>query len=68
MNYREATAADLAAIKALLNASKLPSSDCDKHIKNFIVVEHRGKVIGSGGLEVCDTDGLVRSIVVLIVA
>ncbi len=64
MNYREATAADLAAIKALLNASKLPSNNCDEHIENFIVAEYRGKIIGAGGLEICDTEGLVRSIVI----
>jgi len=64
MNFRKATAADLAAIKILLNSSKLPSSDCDQHIENFIVAEERGKIIGTGGFEICGTNGLVRSIVI----
>ncbi|MCF6255530.1 MAG: arsenic resistance N-acetyltransferase ArsN2 [Gammaproteobacteria bacterium] len=64
MNYREATAADLTAIKTLLNSSKLPSDDCDEHIGNFIVAEDRGKIIGTGGLEICGADGLLRSIVI----
>ena len=64
MNYREATAADLTAIKTLLNSSKLPSDDCDEHIGNFIVAEDRGEIIGTGGLEICGADGLLRSIVI----
>ncbi len=64
MNYRKATTADLAAIKALLSSSKLPSSDCDEHIENFIIVEDKDKIIGTGGLEICGANGLVRSIVI----
>ena len=65
MNYREATDADLQIIKELLNISKLPSDDCEDHIKNFLVIEEKGKIIGVGGLEICGTIGLVRSMVVI---
>lgn len=65
MNHREATDADLQIIKELLNASKLPSDDCDEHIKHFLVIEEKGKIIGIGGLEICGTVGLVRSMVVM---
>ncbi len=64
MNYRKATTTDLAAIKTLLNFNDLPSGDYDEHIENFIVAEDRGEIIGTGGLEACGTDGLVRSIVI----
>ncbi len=64
MNYREATATDLIAIKTLLDSSKLPSDDCDEHIGHFFVAEDRGRIIGAGGLEICGADGLVRSIVI----
>lgn len=64
MDFRKATVADLAAIKILLNSSKLPSSDCDEHIENFIVAEDRGKIIGTGGFEICGSNGLIRSIVI----
>jgi len=64
MNCRKATTADLKVIRELLSASKLPSDDCDEHIENFIVVEDKGKIIGTGGLELCGANGLVRSIAV----
>jgi len=64
MNCRKATTADLKVIRELLRSSKLPSDDCNEHIENFIVVEDKGKIIGTGGLELYGANGLVRSIAV----
>ncbi len=64
MNHRKAINTDLQKIKDLLNSSKLPSDDCEEQIENFIVIEENNKLIGIGGLEIYDTVGLIRSIVV----
>lgn len=64
MIYRQATDLDLKDIISLLDNNKLPSNDCNEHIKNFIVIENNNEIIGAGGLEVYDDIGLVRSIVV----
>ena len=65
MNYREAIDADLQIIKELFDINKLPSDDCEDHIKHFLVIEEKGKIIGVGGLEICGTIGLVRSMAVI---
>ena len=64
MNYRQAINTDLKQIKELLKMSRLPSKDCEEHIKNFIVTEEKNKIVGIGGLEIYGPLGLVRSIVV----
>lgn len=64
MNYRKATLADVPKIIELLKLGNLPPDDCKDHLEHFLVVEENEKVIGAGGLEICGSEGLVRSMVV----
>lgn len=55
---------DLPAIKALLEASGLPTAGVDDHWKTFIVAREAERIVGCGGSETHQTVALVRSIVV----
>ena len=63
-NVREATAADLPAIEALLSASALPLAGVRESLQGFVVAEHRGRLVGVAGLEVHDGHALLRSVAV----
>ena len=64
MNCREALGSDLHSIQLLLKQSGLPYEDCEDHIKNFIVLDDAGVVIGAGGLELYGELALLRSVVI----
>lgn len=54
---------DLAAIKTLLEDCGLPHQDLtEEHLKHFIVLAQSGRVFGSVGLEIFDSDALLRSL------
>lgn len=59
-----ATAADVAAIKALLTESNLPTSGVDEHWKTFVIARDGDEVIGCGGSETFPVTALIRSIAV----
>lgn len=62
---RRATQQDAGQVAALVAHGELPPLVIDEFIEGFCVVEHRGIIIGCGGLEFYDTDyALVRSVVV----
>ena len=63
---RPATYADVPAIVALLEASRLPAAELERHLDNFVVAEAGGRLVGCGGLEVYveASAGLVRSMAV----
>jgi amino-acid N-acetyltransferase len=60
-----ATAADLAPIKALLEASGLPTAGVDEHWKTFIIARDGDRMVGCGGAEAYQFAALLRSIAVL---
>ncbi len=60
-----ATAADLAAIKALLEASELPTAGVDEHWKTFILARDDGKIVGVGGAEAYQFAALIRSVAIV---
>jgi amino-acid N-acetyltransferase len=64
MHVRAATAADLAAIDALLTEARLPANDVRDHLATFLVGERDDTVVAAAGLEVCGDVALVRSVVV----
>jgi amino-acid N-acetyltransferase len=59
-----ATTADKEHIRALLAAAQLPHEDIHEHLKNFLVARQNNMVVGAVGLEIYDTIGLLRSLVV----
>lgn len=60
-----ASAADLEPIKALLEASGLPTAGVDDHWKTFIVARDGEKLVGCGGAEAYQVAALLRSIAIL---
>ncbi len=58
------TTDDLLLVKALLDASHLPTSGLEEHILNFVLALDGQMVVGSAGLEVHQDSGLLRSVVV----
>lgn len=63
-SVRRATAADRAAVEALLNASDLPLAGVPEDLAHFLVAEADGQVVGAIGLEVFGAASLLRSAVV----
>ncbi|MFO1455272.1 MAG: arsenic resistance N-acetyltransferase ArsN2 [Steroidobacteraceae bacterium] len=62
---RAATAADLPAIRALLQAAALPVDDLSPSAPvEFLVADHDGLPVGAIGLERHGSSGLLRSLVV----
>jgi len=59
-----AKAEDLDAIKALLEASKLPTDGVEEHWKTFLIARDGEKVVGVGGAEAYQFAALIRSIAV----
>lgn len=65
MRIRAANKGDLATIIQLLDMANLPTKDCAETIDFFIVAEEEKRIVAVGGLEVHDTDGLLRSVAVV---
>jgi amino-acid N-acetyltransferase len=61
---RQATAADLDAVEALLTTSDLPTVGVRANIADFLVAQAGTDVVGVVGMEYCGDDGLLRSTVV----
>lgn len=61
---RGATAQDGAAIRALLEANALPTSDLDEAQAEFIVAYDGSRLIGCAGIQRFDKTALVRSVAV----
>ena len=61
---RRAAPTDLAGIDALLRGAGLPSSGVSEHLDTFVVFESGGSIAGVGGLEICGSDALLRSLAV----
>ncbi len=58
---RAANDADLAAVERLLIASDLPTVGLAAPLRDFVVAEARGAIVGVVGLEVCGDHALLRS-------
>ncbi|OLS27560.1 MAG: putative N-acetyltransferase YsnE [Candidatus Heimdallarchaeota archaeon LC_3] len=65
-NYRieKITKKDLKKIFTLLQSLKLPVEGIDDHLSNFFVIKDENEIIGSGGIEIYQEAGLIRSIAV----
>ncbi len=61
---RLATPPDLSDIEALLRGARLPSSGVAEHLDTFVVFESGGSIAGVGGIEICGSDALLRSLAV----
>ena len=64
MAVRAAVADDLRSICKLLADAKLPITGVEEHLDTFLVIESEGAVVGAAGLEIYQSAGLVRSLVV----
>lgn len=60
-----ATAADVGAIKALLESTGLPTEGVDDHWKTFLVARDGDRVVACGGAEAYQFAALIRSVAVL---
>ena len=64
-DYREASADDLPAIRALLASCALPVNDLTPAmLRGFLVARHAGQVVGTAGVEPVGADALLRSVAV----
>lgn len=65
-DIRNAGRSDLADVQVLLREAALPFEDLSADaMQDFVVVTHNGgTLIGAGGIERYDSDGLLRSVVV----
>lgn len=63
-DIRNATPADFDDIARLLAAESLPLAGVADHLKNYLVAERDGEIIGVMGLEAYAETGLLRSAVV----
>jgi N-acetylglutamate synthase-like GNAT family acetyltransferase len=61
---RPATLFDLAAVRDLLRAARLPVADIAEHFGRFLVIEVAGTVAAAGGFEAHGEEVLLRSLVV----
>lgn len=61
---RPATAADLPRVERLLTESDLPLAGVRESLKDFVVAEADGDLVGVAGLEICCDDALLRSVAV----
>ena len=59
-----ATAADAAAVLALLEQADLPTDDVMSHLGSAVVARHHGRVVGTAAIEVYADGGLLRSVAV----
>lgn len=65
VTIRPATAADVAAVRALLSAAHLPLDGLEEQFADgYAVAEKAGTIIGAEGIETYDDAGLLRSAVV----
>ncbi len=64
MKLRLCKKSDLTQIKSLLKSEGLPSEDINEHLKNIIIVEEKGVILGFGAMEKYNKVGLFRSLVV----
>ncbi len=62
---RQAEITDLEKLRLVLKNTNLPFKDIDKHLENFLLLEHFGEIIGSVGLEVYGKVALLRSLAVI---
>jgi amino-acid N-acetyltransferase len=65
LRIRKATGGDLIAIERILKLSDLLSDDVAQHLDGFFVAESEGVVVGTIGIELYATIGLLRSAAVL---
>ena len=59
-----ASVQDLAAIRALLEGSGLPTSDLESARPEFAVIRENGRVVAAGALQRFGSSALLRSVVV----
>src|SRR5688572_22531660 len=63
-SLRPASLQDLPRVEKLLTESKLPLEGVKESLKDFVVAEAGGDIVGVAGLEVCCDDALLRSVAV----
>jgi len=61
---RAAKTEDLPAVERLLTANSLPLEGVREALKDFVVAESGGDIVGVAGLEICSDDALLRSVAV----
>ena len=65
MAFRPALLSDAGAIRDLLVRSELQAEGLESLPARFFLAENEDGIAGVAGLEICGTDGLLRSVAVL---
>lgn len=63
-DIRGASSGDIEAISSLLAQLDLPLAGVEQHLRDFFVAVTRKDVVGTGGVEIYGTEGLLRSVAV----
>lgn len=63
-SVRPASAEDLASVHGLLERAGLPTAGVEEWLRDFLVAEHQGEIVGVAGLEVYGASALLRSVAV----
>ena len=63
-SYRRGRASDIPEFVRLIIAGELPPLFIEDFVEGFVAVEHEGTIVGCGGLEIYETSGVIRSVVV----
>jgi len=66
VSIRPARKGDEVAIQGLLRLAELPSEDVSEHLETFLVAVVGGEIVGTVGLEVTGSSGLLRSLAVAV--
>ena len=66
VSIRPARKGDETAIQGLLRLAELPSEDVSEHLETFLVAVVGGEIVGTVGLEVTGSSGLLRSLAVAV--
>ena len=66
VSIRPARKGDDVAIQCLLRLAELPSEDVSEHLETFLVAVVGGEIVGTVGLEVTGSSGLLRSLAVAV--
>jgi N-acetylglutamate synthase-like GNAT family acetyltransferase/2-polyprenyl-3-methyl-5-hydroxy-6-metoxy-1,4-benzoquinol methylase len=64
VGIRAAASGDLGAVERLLREAELPPDDAAAHLRNFLVAEAGGVLVGCAGFEAYGPDALFRSLAV----
>lgn len=64
IHFRTATPADWTQVSTLLTDAQLPLDGAEEHLAHFLLAFRNNQLVGSAGLEIYGTCGVLRSVAV----